>query len=410
MGNNRELGHELDRPNGKAAAGNTGLSNPKLNPNAFLLSAGCDTLYWSAHARIGAAYDALLAKRQAAEAQGASIPWCVIDGFSLSVLPRGVGRYRVVADCFEFQIQLTDSSHLPTAHVELRSRFILEVGLEQAFAASVSVVRSVVGDSLGAPHVARIDLFADYGGWVIRHSDYPGFVTHAKRHTVASDSSEYETFRAGKSPFLVRIYRKDIERRQRREPAPPIWGGYVGPVIRVEVQANNGFLRKLGARTFDEVLAVRGDIWRYGTHEFLNFREVGPLSKESWPLREEWRVVQETGSSTFPSSGRVPFLAVAGDRARVMRLLYGCLTSLGALDGLAGFDAVLFRASALLSLVDAEQRRPFAAEVARKRARLPRAVLRGDIDSQTASAGAEKEPSSCATEPSQLNIAEGTPE
>ncbi|MDQ2914421.1 MAG: hypothetical protein M3T56_14345 [Chloroflexota bacterium] len=375
------------------------------------MAAGCDTLYWSAHARSGPAYDALLLQRQAAEAGGASLPWRVIDGFSLSVLPRGVGRYRVVLDCFEFQLQFTDSKHLPTVYVELRSAFILEVGLEQAFAASVSVVRSVICDSLAEPHVARIDLFADYGGWVITHPDYPGFITHAKRHTVASDSTEYETLRAGKTPFLVRVYRKDLERRQRREPAPLIWGGYTGPVIRVEVQANNAFLRKLGARTFEEVLAVRGDIWRYGTHEFLELREVRPLSdKASWPLREEWRVVQETGLSTFPSSRRVPFVVVAGDRARVMRLLYGCLTSLGALDGLSQFDAVLFRASALLSLVDAEHRRPFAAEVARKRARLPRAVLGRDIDSLPASAGAEKETSSCATEPSQPNTAGGTEE
>jgi hypothetical protein len=396
--------------NGKAAAGNTGLSRRSANPSTFLLAVGCDTLYWSARGWLGSRYANLLAQREAAEADGGSLPWRVIDGFSLSVLPRGVGRYRVVLDCFEFQIQLTDSEHIPTAYVELRSAFISEVGLESAFAASVSVAREIVGASLvGEPHIGRIDLFADYGGWVITHADYPGFVTTAKRHTVASDSNEYETFRVGKTPFLVRVYRKDLERKQRREPPPPSWGDYAGPVIRVEVQANSEFLRKLGATTFAEVLSSRGDIWRYGTHDFLELREVGVGHKESWPLRPEWRLVQETGLENFPSSGLVPFLKTRGDRLRVLRLLYGCLTSLGAIEGLSELGAVVVRARALLPLVRHEGR-SFESEVTRKRARLPRAVLRGDLDSPAASARTEKESSSCATEPSQLNTAGGTPE
>ena len=45
--------------------------------------------------------------------------------------------------------------------------------------------------------------------------------------------------------------------------------------MRVETQATTEFLRKLGARTFDEVLASRGDIWRYGTADFLELRIAG---------------------------------------------------------------------------------------------------------------------------------------
>lgn len=96
--------------------------------------------------------------------RGADVPARVVDGFTLAraaawrlSLPRGSRLLRIPCSP-------TDSGHLPTAYVELRSAFINEVGLERAFADSVGVVRSLI-PALSEPHVSRIDLFADYGGF-----------------------------------------------------------------------------------------------------------------------------------------------------------------------------------------------------------------------------------------------------
>ena len=360
------------------------------SPKPRLLSAGCDTLYWSAKGTLGEAFDALRAQREAANAAGDTLPWATIQGFSLSVLPHGAMRYPIVVDCFEFRIHLTNSGHMPTVYVELRSAFIQEVGLERAFAESVEVGGAVAGTAFSEPHISRIDLFADYAGWAIMHADYTGFITQAKRRTHASDAEHYETIQFGKSPFLVRVYRKDIERRDKGYPPLPTWGGYQGPVTRVEVQASSEFLRRLGARMFAEVIAARGDIWRYGTHELVELRATSPGKRDRWPLRSDWRLVQETGIDHFPATGVVPFLQVQGDRLRYLRSLYGYFTSLAAVEGVYDVRAAVVRFLALLPTVD--RGRSFRDEVQRKRARLPRSVLAGNIDSGSGLPAAEGKP------------------
>lgn len=112
-----------------------------------------------------------------------------------SVQPRGIGRYCVIVECLEFAPQMTDSEHIPTAYVELRSDFIREV----AFLRSFAVVSKTVVQRLNEAQVSRIDLCADCAGWVVTYADYPGSLTSAKRDTDASDATECETSLAGKT-------------------------------------------------------------------------------------------------------------------------------------------------------------------------------------------------------------------
>jgi hypothetical protein len=51
------------------------------------------------------------------------------------VEPHGAGRYAVLLTCPEFSVQLTDSPHIPTALVQLRSEFLHDAaGPRAAFA------------------------------------------------------------------------------------------------------------------------------------------------------------------------------------------------------------------------------------------------------------------------------------
>lgn len=363
-----------------------------------VLSAGVDTLYWSARAETGEWFGALKKLRTDAGEVGDAIPWRTVAGHALEILPYGAFRYPVVVDCHEFRLHLTDSGRLPTLWVQLRSAFIHEVGLERAVEASADVAAEIIGTSRAEPQASRVDLYADFAGWVMVQGDRPGLVTHADlRAHFRAGTDEFETLQAGKSPFLVRLYRKDIEVRQRGGFAPVFWGGWSGPVTRVEVQASASKLRAFGIKSVAEALSCRGDVWRHATTEFLELRKPSAGPRESWVLRPEWRTVQEVGQQAFPSSGVVPFVVVNGDRIRILRALFGYLSSLGAIDERQSLTEVLGSLPGHLRAV--ARGRSFAAEVGRKRRRLPKAV-RTAVDSAAASAGPGKE-APWAPEPSQ---------
>ena len=365
-----------------------------------VLRSGVDTLYWSLRAAVGAWFDDLRQARTEAAETGEAINWRTVEGFALDVLPHGAFRYPVVVDCREFRLHLTDSSRLPTMWVQLRSAFIHEVGLERAVEESSRVAGEVVGADLAGPQASRLDLYADFGGWVIVQADRIGLVTHADlRAHFRAGTDEIETIQAGKSPLLVRVYRKDIEVRQRGGFASVFWDGWSGPVTRVEVQAGSEKLRAFGISSVADALSARGDVWRYATSDFLELRIPTNGPRESWPLRPEWRMVQAIGSESFPSSGLVPFVVVQGDRLRVLRAIFGYLSSLGAIEDEADLGGLL--RSLPKALRSVERGRLFSAEVERKRRRLPRGV-RSTVDFRAASAGPGKE-APWAPDPSQQN-------
>ena len=347
-----------------------------------------DTVYWSARAPIGAWFEDLRSVRAQAGDGHETVPWRVASGFALDVLGHGAFRYPLVVECAEFRAHLTDSGRLPTAWVQLRSAYIHEVGVERAIEESAAVVGEIVGARITEAQASRVDLYADLGGWSLCHRDREGLVTHADLHAhFRAGTEEIETVQAGKSPFLVRCYRKDLEIRERGGFAPVFWQGWEGPVTRVEVQVGSEKLRAFGLSSVADVLTSRGDLWRHATTEFLELRVPRTGPRESWSVRPEWRIVQDV-QQAFPASGVVPYVVLRGDRLRLLRALYGYLTSLGAIDGTRELPGVLRALPA--ELVDVARGRTFGEEVERKRRRLPRAV-RSPVDCSPASAGPGKE-------------------
>lgn len=143
------------------------------------------------------------------------------------------------------------------------------------------------------------------------------------------------------------------------------------------------------SRSVSDALASCGDIWRHATSTFVELRIPSGAEREAWPLRPEWKAVQGLAFTTFPFSGVVPFVELQCDRIRLLRALYGYLTSLGAAEGRRSLGAVLDALPSRLSLV--ARGRSFEAEVDRKRRLLPLAVRCGDVDSRAVSAGPRKE-------------------
>jgi hypothetical protein len=307
------------------------------------------------------------------------MPWASVDGFSLSVLPRGKTGYSIALQCDEFRMYITDSRSRPTIYTQLRASFLQgEGGVEAALDQSLRVAAVIMSAGLSVAHPSRVDLYADFAGWRLVHDDRRSVVTHAKVHSYArAGTEELETLQVGKSPLLVRLYRKDIEVAQKGGHAPMFWNGWTGPVTRVEAQVSSARLRDFQFGDCRELLSSTGDVWRYATTEFLQLREPGRGPRETWRLRPEWKVVQETGIREFPASGLVPFAVVRGRRDKVVAQLLGYLASYAAFDGIEDPRAVV---ECLLAefpdLVLPSRARTFAVEVLRRRALLPRAVRR----------------------------------
>jgi hypothetical protein len=344
-----------------------------------VLAAGVDSLYWSARCELSA-YPELLAAKEAAVQGGAeAMPWVSVDGFSLSVLPRGKTGYPIALQCDEFRMYITDSRSRPTVYTQLRASFLQgEGGVEAALDESFRVAAVIMSATLSTAHPSRVDLFADFAGWRLVHDDRRSVVTHAKVHSYArAGTEELETLQVGKSPLLVRLYRKDIEVAHKGGHAPLFWSGWTGPVTRVEAQVSSARLRDFQFGDCRELLTSTGDVWRYATSEFLELREPGPGPREQWRLRPEWQLVQETGMREFPASGLVPYVVVRGRRDKVVAQLLGYLASYAAFDGIEDPRAVV---ECLLAefpdLVLPSRARTFALEVLRRRALLPRAVRR----------------------------------
>jgi hypothetical protein len=176
----------------------------------------------------------------------------------------------------------------------------------------------------------------------------------------------------GKSPMAVRLYRKDLEVGARGGFAAEFWGGYEGPVVRVEAQASREKLRELQVASVAECLACYGDVWAWATKEFVELRRPGRGDREQWATRPEWGLVQALAIEAFPRCGLVPFRVVQGTRQKVVPALLGYLSSYGALENIREPGKAVSRLLAEFPELSSSPSRRYEDEVLRKRALLPR--------------------------------------
>jgi hypothetical protein len=326
--------------------------------------------------------DRFAAFRQARE-RAASADEVVLElaGHTLVIEPHGFGRYPVLLTCREFTVQLTDSASLPTAFVQLRSEFLHDKeGPRAAFEGSLAIVESLCERRVLAAKASRLDVYADVAGWVLSDSDRRGIVTHAKLHPVLrAGTDEYETIQVGKQPMLTRLYRKDIERRAVPGFADHFWGGYLGPVVRVEAQAGTKKLRELGIVTVDDALGCYGNLWRHATEEFCRLHVPGDGDREDWKLDARWEMLQRLAFGEFPCCEMVPFIKAEREQDRAAKQLLGTLQAWSAGEGVFNPDEAWHRLRLRYPGLVASPDRTFAGEVVRRHVRLPRGLRRRHI-------------------------------
>lgn len=253
------------------------------------------------------------------------------------VQPFGWGRYGVCLQHIAGRVGLTDSAHLPGLRFQPRAEFLHGVGTTATIAWFQETFDRVVAPlRVGVP---RVDLFADWQGWVPRADDRLNFVTRARRRVTHEESEQLTGFEFGrrKTGLTARIYDKtaDIAKKRTeywyeiwdpsRDPSEPVW--------RVEFEFGRRVLDQFGIDSPEEAVSGSSDLWKYATESWLSLRAPGSdTTRSRWATDARWQQVANATLSTVPLGlERITALTVESSLAWWAPRLVGALSACGAL-------------------------------------------------------------------------------
>jgi hypothetical protein len=327
-------------PKAKGAAPTTGLK---------VLSSGIDSLYVSFRGEVRAELlddlEVLKAKAQeTGQPQVVGIP----AGQRALVQPSGWGSYRDWLRCGDFDLFVGRGTRLPAVYARLPSSFIHEVGTSRALAELTYFVESATLPEAGDALSSRVDVYADFQGWVPRPRDYERFVTRSRRNTwhvaVHHDGRQFTGFTFGRDAMVARLYDKGAEiAHSGKSWMRAIWGDRLDPtkpVWRVEFQLRREVLSDCNLSEPEEVLRRRQDLWSYATR-WLSLRSPRPgVRRTRWPVAGAWLHLSrlELGA---PQSPLVRHRIKEHDQSVLVRGLTGYASSLAAVTGVSDLDVAM---------------------------------------------------------------------
>jgi len=289
------------------------------------LASGIDALYLSGRAAVPSGLlDRLAEARVAAEMVSEAVP-IELGGSEFAMAPFGWGKYRYRLLHDNGLVGVTRSERLPALRIQPRAEFLHGVGPD----AAVDWFRQRFEDEVGPLRlsVSRVDLHADWQGWVPDWDDRERFVCRANALAMRGDCGDltgWEFGRKGTKTISARIYDKTLEVEQKgNDYWLDIWGDAYEPelpVLRVEFEFGREGLREFRIDLPGEAIDASGALWVSATHEWLSYRSpTDDQTRSRWPVAPEWEQVQRA---------RLADGAAGLDRIREGRRL-GTLRTLG---------------------------------------------------------------------------------
>jgi hypothetical protein len=262
------------------------------------LASGVDALYVSGRGEPTAEFlEDLRQSRELADMVRDSL-WFRLGGELFDIHPHGWGRYHYLLAGEMGSIGITTSKHLPAVRVQPRSSLLHAIGPQQ----TVDRFRQLLGGLVEGLSfsVNRVDLYADFQGSELDASVREGFVCRGNSVRVFEDKGRFQGVQLGvrsTKTFSARIYDKTADIAQSgADWWLAVWGDAYDPrlpVFRVELELGRKAITDFGLDTPEEVLAGIGDLWRYGTGEWLTYRTPNRSARSRWPLGLEWIAVQQ---------------------------------------------------------------------------------------------------------------------
>jgi hypothetical protein len=320
------------------------VAHSHLVPHPVELASGVDALYLSGRTALPLPFlERLEQARALAELASVTVPF-ELGGESFGMAPHAFGRYRFCLEHSDGRVGISPSVQLPALRIQPRSGYLHAVGPAAAATRFQRLLESECDEVFFS--VSRIDLYVDVEGWDVAIEDRTRFVCRAGSVRTYEEENLFTGFEFGRrstKTICARIYDKTADvARTGADWWFDIWqrDNGTGPVIRVELEFNREGLDQFGLSGVDETLAAVGDLWRYGTVEWLTHRSpTADGNRARWPVSPQWTCVQKaTLSHHAIGAERVSRQQRAGSLRRMTPALVGYLVAFAALRGTAGID------------------------------------------------------------------------
>ena len=304
-----------------------------------VVSSGIDTLYIGYDVNVNKEILSLLEekKAEAKEKEGKFEGVQVNLGDSVFTMrPVGVARYAYVLKNSDLTLWISSKNGMPypNVYVCFRSLFLSSSSAE----AAVDFVRTLLEENLGliaSEKVSRVDMCADFSGVSLTLEDMTRFVTSAGRrdiHVVKKD--QVSGFSFGNGSIVARVYDKTSEiKKHKKDYMYELWDGVEKgeTVWRVEFQLRREMLNECSVESFDSFVDKSGSIWKYLTEDWLSMREFDNENTTRRTPTEFWEKVQGVSSFKGKVSGKVRETRRKASIAHLIKMIKGCITSIGAI-------------------------------------------------------------------------------
>jgi hypothetical protein len=262
------------------------------------LASGVDALYLSGRSLIP---DTFLARLEAARSASYDMetgPPFQFGLLEMRMSPHGWGKYRYLLEYPHGRIGITQSSELPTFRIQPYAEFLhgeSPRGVVDWFQRLLEMECEAVELT-----VSRLDLFADFQGWVLDGDARNEFLCRAKARNVFEDDGVFNGLTFGRrtsESITARLYDKTIQSAKVGSGYwPMIWGDAYDrsqSVLRVEFELHRPALRQFDLGGPYETLDAIGALWAYLTGKWLTHRVPGEdETKSRWAVSEQWENVQ----------------------------------------------------------------------------------------------------------------------
>jgi len=319
-----------------------------LTSSVTVLAAGIDSLYVSFKGEVDAAgLHGIEVLKARAQETGQPQVLSLTDRKAL-VQPSGWGSYRYWLRCGDFDVFIGRGRSLPAVYARIASEFIHEVGPLGALASLKSFVGTSLLSQTDEMVCSRVDVYADFQGWVPRSEDYDRFITRSRRNTshlaVHYNGRHFTGFTFGRDAMVARLYDKGLEIvhsgkswmhevwADRLEAAAPVW--------RLEFQLRRQILAECSLTEPENVIAQRQNLWAYAM-KWLSLREPIPgATRTRWPVAEVWSQLtrSQAGAAHSPL---VRKRIREHDESVLVRGLTGYASSLAATTGVSDLDLAM---------------------------------------------------------------------
>jgi hypothetical protein len=357
-----------------------------------VLSSGVDSLNLSAWGDLEPGVLTTLAeKREQARLAGQPVRLNLRKtGTPFDVKPHGARSYSNVLTSGDMDLMVGTGPAFPPVFAELRSEYLHARGPDLAIGDLVKILTEDLFEKEPQLVTSRVDLYADTQGWDLELADLRRFTCRARyrvsyREAAMQEGGRLTGMQFGRSDLVGRIYDKTRElKKSGKRWLWDHWGQAVDPerpVWRIEFQFKRDEVKSFRFGDLSELLWGLQDMWRHATHTWLKYGTPTSDARERrWPVDPVWEDVRAV--EIVPRvCGVIPTRNKELDEERTLRLMQGCLSSLGALHGWLDFEEAWEGSRPLVAAQFEERGRPFG-RMAREKAarRLPLTVLDGGVE------------------------------